>query len=58
VVLYKGQIIILLVLRRDVLDIVHSAHQGTSSMEARVSDSVWWPGLKEEISSRRMRCQG
>ena len=40
------------------LDVLHSAHQGCSSMEARASQSVWWPGLKDKIAKRRSACQG
>ena len=42
------------VIFREVLDVLHAAHQGCSSMEARASQSVWWPGLKDKIAKRRL----
>ena len=57
VVTFKKRVIIPSKLHREVLDVLHAAHQGCSSMEARASQSVWWPGLKEEIAKRRAACQ-
>ena len=50
VVCYKKRIIVPKMLRAEILDILHSAHQGCSSMEARASESLWWPGMKEKIA--------
>ena len=58
VVTYKKRVIIPNSLRKETLDILHAAHQGCSSMEARASQSVWWPGMKEQIARRRAACQG
>ena len=54
---FKKRIIIPKSLRKEVLDILHAAHQGCSSMEARASQSVWWPGMKDQISKRRAACK-
>ena len=58
VVKYKKRVVIPKSLRKEVLDILHAAHQGCSSMEARASQSVWWPGMKDQIARRRAACQG
>ena len=57
VVTYKRRIVVPGNLRKEVLDILHAAHQGCSSMEARASQSVWWPGMKDQIAKRRAACQ-
>ena len=43
-------------LRQDVLDTLHAAHQGTSSMILRALDSVYWPGFVKDIERRRQQC--
>lgn len=40
----------------DVLDMLHSAHQGTNSMTLRASASVYWPGFVADIEKRRRQC--
>ena len=40
VVTYKKRVVIPHNLRREVLDVLHAAHQGCSSMEARASQAV------------------
>ena len=57
VITYKKRVVIPSNLQREVLDVLHAAHQGCSSMEARASQSVWWPGLKDKIAKRRGVCQ-
>ena len=42
--LLKGtRILISLVLRLDILDQLHSGHQGITKFRARAQQSVWWP---------------
>ena len=43
-------------LRQEVLATLHAGHQGVSSMMARASHSVWWPGLSGDIAKLRERC--
>ena len=45
VILYQDRVIIPLSLRRQVLQHLHAAHQGTSTMEQRARAIVYWPGL-------------
>ena len=55
-VLYKERIVIPASLRQEVLDVLHSSHGGVSSMVARASRSVRWPGMEERIEARRAAC--
>ena len=56
VLTYDDRVIIPKSLRLEVLETLHSGHQGTTSMTARTGDVVWWPGLREELSKVRGRC--
>ena len=44
VVLFKGRIVIPMELRPRIHEALHRAHQGTTGMNLRTLDSVWWPG--------------
>ena len=57
VVSYKKRVIVPGHLRVQVLDVLHAAHQGCSSMETRAAQSVWWPSMKEHIEKKRAACQ-
>ena len=57
VLTFKKRLVIPKNLRREVLDILHAAHQGCSSMEARAAQSLWWPNMKKQIERRRSSCQ-
>ena len=56
VVLYQSRPMIPISLRREVLEILHSAHQGVSGMTARAAISVFWPGMTEDIIRTRLAC--
>ena len=51
VILYKDCILIPVSLRQHMLAILHSAHQGISSMTARAESSVFWPGITPAITA-------
>ena len=57
VVMYNDRIIVPVALRRQVLQNLHSAHQGTSSMTSRALSTVFWPGITAAIENARDRCQ-
>ncbi len=57
VVLYKDRVIVPSSLRRSVLEGLHSAHQGVSSMELRALSIVFWPGITDDIHSTRSGCR-
>ena len=43
-------------LRPAVLDSLHAAHQGVSSMQMRAQAIVFWPGMTKDIAERRNHC--
>jgi hypothetical protein len=55
--LYKDRIIVPAALRTEVLDSLHSAHQGVVGMKARARASVYWPGITGAITNRRAQCK-
>ena len=57
IIVYKDRIVIPPVLRQDVLEALHAAHQGISSMTARAEASVFWPGITSDIINMRNYCQ-
>ena len=56
VITYKNRILIPKVLQQQVLDTLHSAHQGVTSMMSRAKTSIFWPGATLEISKLRDKC--
>lgn len=57
VILYKDRVVIPQSLRKEVLEALHSAHQGVTSMIARAETSVFWPGITPDINTLRASCQ-
>lgn len=49
VVLFKRRVLVPSSLRHEVLETLHSAHQGTTGMKARASESFYWPGFNRDI---------
>ena len=43
-------------LRREVLDALHRAHQGSGSMALRAGETVWWPGVSTDLARVRDQC--
>jgi hypothetical protein len=56
VAIYNNRIIIPPALRNETLSVLHSAHQGCSSMVARAEASVFWPGITTAIIQLRNSC--
>ena len=56
VVIYNDRVVIPSSLRPSVLDILHSAHQGTSTMGLRARSIIFWPGITTDIERRRQSC--
>ena len=56
VVMYRDRIVVPPSLRKSVLSVLHSAHQGISSMMSRAESSVFWPGITPEITNLRNAC--
>ena len=56
-VVHKSRAVVPAALQPRLLDSVHSGHQGCTSMMARASQSVWWPGMSADIQKRRDACK-
>ena len=56
VVTYKGRVVVPGVLRGEVLDALHRAHQELTSMSVRAGDTVWWPDLARDLERVRKGC--
>lgn len=56
VVLYNERVVIPSSLRPLILENLHSAHQGVSSMISRAETCVYWPGITLDIERKRARC--
>ena len=56
-VLYKNRALVPPKLRREVLETLHSAHQGVVGMRARATNSFFWPGLNNDIDVIRSQCR-
>ena len=56
ILLFKDRMVIPQSLRKEVLDTLHAGHQGVTSMVDIASQSVFWPGMNEAITSRRTGC--
>ena len=56
VVMYGDRVVIPTSLRKRVLGILHSAHQGVSGMEAMAQLLLYWPGIATGIQKTRDEC--
>ncbi|KAM7306991.1 uncharacterized protein ISCGN_010627 [Ixodes scapularis] len=45
----NNRLVIPPVMRQDILERLHSGHQGIVRCRARARDSVWWPGISQQI---------
>lgn len=51
-----SQIMIPPPLRREMLNRIHSSHQGITKCRERARQSVWWPGISKEIEAVVRNC--
>ena len=56
VLLYKDRVIVPTSLHGQILQHLHAAHQGISTMEQRARAIVYWPGMSKDIRETRERC--
>ena len=56
VLMYDDRLVIPKGIRDRVLDLLHAAHQGRSSMLHRAAQTVFWPGYIADIEKRRAGC--
>ena len=57
VVMRGNRVVVPTVLREEVLQALHSAHQGVGKMTDRALDTVFWPGLTQDLEQVRANCQ-
>ena len=57
VLMYDDRVVVPPSLRQQAVDILHSAHQGVSSIEARARTTVFWPGMTTDIDNARASCR-
>ena len=56
--LLKGDLIVIpLSLREEVLEKIHTGHQGVTKCKERARQAVWWQGISTDICSRISSCQ-
>ena len=55
-VMLEMRIVVPNILRSKVLTNLHSAHQGVSSMIRRANQSIYWPGMENDIRNKRYSC--
>ena len=56
ILMYSDRIVVPTSLRRTVANLLHSAHQGVSMMEAGARSIVFWPKISEDIKRVRDAC--
>ena len=56
VVLYGDRPLIPVSLRPEVMEHLHAAHSGSTTMMSRASQSIFWPGMKQDITATRAHC--
>ncbi|MEL6802241.1 MAG: DDE-type integrase/transposase/recombinase, partial [Bacteroidota bacterium] len=56
-IMYQDRVVIPQALRKIVLDTLHAAHQGASSMQLRAQAIVFWPGMTRDILMKRAACE-
>ena len=42
--------------QKNVLTTLHSAHQGVASMKHRANETVYWPGINNDLRNQRYNC--
>ena len=55
--MYKDRVIIPLKLRAEILEALHAANQGVSSMLGQAQDTVFWPGITADVEKTRKSCR-
>ena len=58
VLLYQDHITVPSSLRSRVMQNLHTAHQGTSTMKQRAQAIIYWPGMSTDIRNTRDGCAG
>jgi hypothetical protein len=56
IIMFKDRVVIPTSLRTQVVNLLHSAHQGIEGMRSRAVNAVYWPGLNSSIREKRRNC--
>ena len=56
VIMMNNRVVVPQGLRQDILETLHAAHQGTTSMNERAKSTIFWPGITNDIAKTRTRC--
>ena len=51
-----NRIVVPLSLRADILERLHTGHQGMTKCRQRARESVWWPGIRKAIDDKVSNC--
>ena len=57
IVYMDNRIVIPRKLRKQVLENLHSAHQGIQGMKLRANASIYWPGMSKAVANTRLGCR-
>ena len=56
-VIYMGdRVVVPVELRDSILETLHAAHQGTTSMRLRAERNLFWPNMARDIAKKCMSC--
>lgn len=56
VVMYGSRVVVPAALRGEVMNKLHTAHQGVTKTLQRAQNSVFWPGLRKRVEEKCMSC--
>lgn len=56
VIMYNDRVVVPISLRRAVMTMLHSAHQGVTMMMSRANAIVYWPGMAQDLKNVRDSC--
>ena len=56
ILLRGNRLIIPSSLRPEIIEKLHSGHQGFTKCQQQAKDSVWWPGIKKDIEEKVSKC--
>ena len=55
--LYRNRVVVPETLRSEILRNIHDGHLGLAKCRARAQDSVWWPGITQDICNLINHCE-